>query len=232
MGIEYVDRFKFKWQVGTENSVVIGAHFQGKTYLAAHLIARSLLGVYDTWAWDYHGKLYKELYALNLTPQQRQTLGSRLGMVSSIKKGTNFILPVDKSPARFDDFCNVVNKQANMHVMIDEAHNYSSAHRISVPYARLVRDAGNQNISYTAIFQRPAENHKSIISNAAHIFVFKLPLHTDAEYLRKWVGVEVELLLQPEFRKFFKDEPELPNRSFIYKDIRASHPVVVRGGLK
>jgi DNA helicase HerA-like ATPase len=124
-----------------------------------------------------------------------------------------------------------VLKQHDLHVLVDEAHNYSSAHRIGTPYARLVRDAGNQNISYTAIFQRPAENHKSIISNATHIFVFKLPLHTDADYLRKWVGTEVELLLQPEFRRFYKDEPILPQRSFIYKDIRADRPVVVRGGI-
>ncbi|AIF85426.1 hypothetical protein NTE_03398 [Candidatus Nitrososphaera evergladensis SR1] len=232
MAIDYQDHFNFKWEVGTENSVVIGAHWQGKTHLAANLIARSILGAYPLWAWDYHGKLRKELLSRHLTPQQQALVyHGTCKRVEMIRKGTNFVVPLDLGIRHFDEFCNLVNRQANMHVMIDEAHNYSSAHRILPSYERLVRDKGNQNVSYTAIFQRPAENHKSIISNATHLFIFKLPLHTDVDYLRKWVGAEVELLLQPEFRKFYEKEPELPNRSFIYKDTRASRPVVVRGGL-
>lgn len=235
--VEYISGSKFRmpFKVGKENSVVVGAHHQGKTYLAANLLARSVLGLYPLWVWDYHGKLYNELSKKNLTPAQRQTLGYKywIHSVPQTKiRETTFFLPSDKSQERFDEFCNLVLRKSDMHVMIDEAHNYSSPHRIGVPYARLVRDAGNQNISYTAIFQRPAENHKSILSNATHIFVFHLPLPNDAFYLRQWVGPEVDVLLQPHLRKYHKEEPELPQYSFIYKDTRKTNAVIVKGGLR
>lgn len=232
MSIEYVDRLKFRWSAGVENSVVVGAHWQGKTHLAAGLILRSILGAFPLWAWDYHGKLRQYLMGLRLPPEQAAMVKRTVYDVPGIIKGTNFIVPNDKSKDHFGRFCELVYRQANLHVVIDEAHNYSSAHSIVPAYEQVVRDKGNQHVSYTAIFQRPAENYKSIISNATHIFVFKMPLHTDVDYMRKWVGTEVELLLQPEFRKFYKDEPTLPQYSFIYKDTRADRPVVVRGGLK
>ncbi len=232
-GIEYVERFKFSWEFGTENSVFVGAHAQGKTYAAAQLIALPLLGNHNHWVWDYHGRVFDELVAAGLTPRQSQLLNaSRVKLLSDVGAGTQFLWPYIKDDATFLKFCELACKQHDLHVTVDELHNYNTAHRISHELARLMRDMGNRNVSYTAILQRPAENHKSVISNATHIFVFKLPLHTDVNYLRRWVGVEVELLLQPEFRRFFKNEPELPQYSFIYKDVRAMHPVVVVGGLK
>lgn len=234
MTINYVKDFKFTFEVGTENSVFIGAHFQGKTFAAANLIALPLLGVYRQWAWDYHGRIYMELTKQRLTPQQSQMLrDSKTRFVSDLGAATSFLSPpLDRSESMFLKFCALVCKQHDMHVLFDEIHNYNSAHRISGLLGRVVRDMGNRNVSYTAIFQRPAENHKSIISNAKHRFMFAFDVPTDIDYMSRWIGTEANLFLPPQLRRFYKDEPQLPPHSFVYRNQDSLTPTVVVGGLK
>lgn len=234
MTINYVKDFKFAFEVGTENSVFIGAHFQGKTYAAANLIALPLLGVYRQWAWDYHGRVYLELTKQRLTPRQSQMLNdSRKRMVSDLGAATTFLSPpLERSEHYFLQFCALVCKQHDMHVIVDEIHNYTTAHSLSGLLGRVVRDMGNRNVSYTAIFQRPAEVHKSIISNAKHRFMFAFDVPTDIDYMRRWIGAEADLFLAPQLRRFYKDEPQLPPRSFIYRNQDDLTPTVVVGGLK
>lgn len=218
--IQYSEKFKFRWQVGTDNSVVIGAHFQGKTYLSKYLIAKPLIGKWPLWIWDYHGK-FADLLPHNV-----------INHVSQLRYGTFVLRPVDRSPENFFAFCEMANKQANLHVIIDEAHNYCSAHKIDPRFAVLVRDKGNANVSYTCIFQRPAEIHKSIISNAKHRFAFRFDVPTDVQYLMRWLGTELELYLPPQQRRYYKEAPELPQYSFIYRDAEKIKPEVISGGVR
>jgi|SRR6185295_2678483 len=220
--LTYVKTLQFHWQVGTENSVVIGAHWQGKTWLAKYLIASRVKGRFPMWIWDYNGK-FADLAPSNV-----------IHSVKDLKYGTQIVVPLDKSPEHFEQFCIAVNKQANLHVIIDEAHTYCSAHQIPPAFAQLVRDKGNQNVSYTCIQQRPAEIHKSIISNAQHRFVLAFDVPTDVVYLRNWIGTEVELFLPPNsiLRRFHKGAPKLPPYSFIYRDMKALTPQIIVGGLK
>lgn len=218
--IEYADKFRFRRQVGTENCAVMGAHFQGKTYLTKHLISKPLLGVYRQWVWDYHGK-FSDLAPANVVHS-----------VDALRYGTQFLRPSDRSPEQFFKFCEKVNALRNLEVIIDETHNYCSAHRIDPRFAVLLRDKGNAHISYTCIFQRPAEIHKSLISNAKHRFMFAMDVPTDIDYLVRYIGIEAELFLPPRLRKYYKEEPQLPPHSFIYRNQEEMRPVVVPGGLK
>ncbi len=226
-GVVYLTaaEFKFLWNYGTDNSVVIGAHWQGKTELSVNLIARPLMGKAPIWIWDYNNK-FSHLMPDNV-----------IHSVSELKYGTQILVPFDKSPEHFEQFCAAANNLSDLHVIIDEAHNYCSAHRISPEFAILVRDKGNQNVSYTCIFQRPANVYKDIISNAAHRFVLAFDVPTDVKYLRDWLGIECELFLSPDSvnRRYFKDmqqHPKLPRYSFVYRDMHELKPVVVVGGLK
>ena len=220
-GVNYTQHFEFDWSVGTDNSVIIGAHFQGKTHLAKHLVAKPLLGKYPLWIWDHHGKF------TDLTD-----LSNVVRSVSGLRYGLQVLKPIEKSPGAFFQFCALVNKQSDLHVIIDETHNFCSAHKIAPEFATLVRDKGNNNVSYTCVFQRPAEVHKSIISNALHRFVFAFDVPTDVIYLKQWIGTEVELFLPPQLRRHHREEPQLPPRSFIYRNMQSLKPVVVVGGLK
>lgn len=233
MTIQYQDRFKgFDFAVGADNSVVIGAHFQGKTHFAANMICRPLLGHFDQIVWDYHGNIHKEIMKQRLTPKESHILLLSKGTNLLPNKPTQFIHPSEKSEIHFEAVCSAIEKMHDKHITIDECHNYNSAHRIPPHFAALIRDLGNQNISYTCIFQRPAENHKSIISNAKHRFLFRFDVPNDVDYLSRWIGTEVNLFLPPDLRKFHKDEPQLPRYSFIYRNAEELAPVVVRGGIK
>lgn len=228
-------RFVFDWQVGTENSVFFGAHWNGKTFTCTNLIVRPLLGVYDQLIWDHKGHIVQELFSRRMTPDQEKIASSGLVIqASQLRQGTCIMRPRDKTLKHFEEFCATANKAHDLHVVIDETKHYNSAHSIPPAFSELVTEKGNDNVSYTCIFQRPAENHKSLISNAQHRFCFSLTVPTDVVYLRSLIGPEVELFLPvgSPLRRFYKEEPRLPLRSFIYRDEKAERPVVVVGGLK
>lgn len=228
-------KFNLDFGVGTENSAAWGAHWNGKTYTMSNLVVRPLLGVYNQWIWDHKGHVTGELFKQRMTPEQHKLVsGGLVQHASQLRQGTCIVRPRDKTLEHFESFCAAANKQHNLHVVIDETRHYNSTHSIPPEFSELVTEKGNDNVSYTVIFQRPAENHKSLISNAQHRFCFPLTVPTDVVYLRSLIGPEVELFLPvgSPLRRFYKEEPKLPLRSFIYRDEKQERPVVVVGGLK
>lgn len=226
-GVQYIDitEFHFDWQPGADNIVVMGAHWHGKTVLGRELVAAPIVGKFPMWIWDHNGKF------ATLAPD------SICYSVEKLVYGTQILIPAAKSPEYFEKFCRLVNAQRNMLIIVDEAHNFCSAHRLPPEFGRLIRDKGNQNVGYCCIFQAVTEVHKSIIRNAKHRFVFFFDVPTDVDYLRKWIGIESELFLSVDHlnRKYFRGKPEhpqLPKYSFIYRDQTQEKPLVVVNGLK
>lgn len=235
--INYTTKFNFRWKAGSENSAFFGAHFRGKTYAATNLIVRPLLGFYPQLIWDHNGKIFLELIKKPTSAEQASLIrNAAINHASQIKEDrkTYILKPKDKSMEHFLQFCDIITKRRQMHVTFDETHNYNTAHRLPDKFNQVIRDLGNVGISYTAIFQRPAENHKSLISNAKHRFLFGLSVPTDVQYLKSLIGMEAELFLPKgsPLRKMYKEEPQLPIRSFIYRNEEEEKPIVVVGGLK
>ncbi len=226
-------KFHLDFEVGTENSVFFGAHWNGKTFTATNQIVRPLLGHYPLLVWDAKGRIVEELLQQRMTPeQQRLVMSGSVRSVSQIKTSPCFVRRAPES--EFDAFCRFANAQYDCHVVIDEVHKFNNAHRIPPWLHELVAEKGNDNVSYTCIFQRPAENHKALISNAQHRFCFMLDVPTDVLYLRSLIGTEVELFLPPNspMRRFYKEAPQLPLRSFIYRNTKEPQAKIVVGGLK
>lgn len=195
--------------------------------------------------WDYHGLGAKSGF---FEPNQI------VYYLDELSEGTQCYVPEDKSRKNFDEFCGLCVEQYNLHVILDELHNYFSAQTMLPNLAKLIRDvASNRGVTYTAIWQRVSEGHKSAMSNARHKFLFKYDISDQDRYLRIF-GKEADLFMKPEDRKYFNDcaicnqtyktcvnakprthefvahYPILDQFSFLYKDDKLMKSEVFNGG--
>ena len=211
-----------------DNVIICGAHWQGKSWFVSKTFLTELPKIARVWIWDYHGVMTQYV-----TPPPHMIKRT----VDEVEYGTNFLIPNDKSNKGFEKFLEKALTYRNLVIVIDEAHNYSSAHGIKGNHAELIRNAsGNQNISYIEIFQRPQRVNGDVLENARHRFCFALDNVNSVRYMREWIGMESELFLAPnnrssQARKFLGDADMLPEYSYIYRDKQRLAPEIVSGGL-
>ena len=105
-----------------------------------------------------------------------------------------------------------------MVAIIDETHQYVSKMGICKPYNDLILSGRPRGISVISISSRPANLPNNALTNARHIFAFRLNLQSDVEFLQSWLGDQAWELLPKEQRKKNLDAPELPEHSFYYRD--------------
>lgn len=211
----------------TDNVIVCGAHWQGKSFFVAHTFLKELPKIARVWWWDYHGVMVKYACPPNHLIKRR---------LEDLEIGTQYFIPSDRSEKAFDDFLKKALTHRDLVIGVDEAHNYSSAHKLKGNHAELIRNAGNQNISYIEVFQRPQRVNGDVLENARHRFCFALDNLNSVKYMREWIGVEIELFLapnnrSPQARKILGDAEMLPEHSYIYRDKQKLEPEVVSGGL-
>lgn len=211
-----------------DNVVCLGAHWQGKSLFISKTFLSELPRIARVWTWDYHGVLTK--YVNPPTHLIKRN-------VDDLELGTQFFIPSDKSEKGFEKFLAKALTHRDLVIVIDEAHNYSSPHKLKGNHAELIRNAGNQNISYIEIFQRPQRVNGDVLENARHRFCFALDNLNSVKYMREWIGLECELFLPPAQRssqaiKRFGDAEMLPQYSYIYRDKQKLEPEIVSGGLQ
>ena len=59
----------------------------------------------------------------------------------------------------------------------------------------------------------------NVLTNAKHVFSFKLNLESDVKFLEGYLGNDVWILMPPDKRARLKDEPALPEHTFFYRDM-------------
>ena len=154
-----------------ENNSLAGEHYGGKTEFAIRKIARPLLksGKVKVWIWDHHRRFADSPYLKDVLHQNQIVY-----YLDELQEGsTQIYIPENKSKEHFDKFCEMILRQKNLHVIFDELHNYMSAQTMTKNLYPVIRDlASNQGVTYTAIWQRISEGHKSVMSNARHKFLF------------------------------------------------------------
>ncbi len=67
-----------------------------------------------------------------------------------------------------------------------------------------------------------AEGFKSpnnVLTNSKHVFAFKLNLESDVKFLEGFLGSDVWVLLPPDKRHKLRDEPQLEEHTFFYRDM-------------
>ena len=58
-----------------------------------------------------------------------------------------------------------------------------------------------------------------MLTNAKHVFTFRLNLESDVKFLEGWLGSEVWQVVQQNKRMKHKNLPELPEHSFFYRNM-------------
>jgi len=233
------------FDVYADNVVVMGAHWTGKTFMVAESLLKPRLNFVNMWIWDYHGK-FVEYISPNPSLVKYE--------IDELEYGTQFIIPQDKSEKAFEKFLEKALTHNDLEITIDEAHNYSSAHKLKNNHAELIRNAQNRGVSYIEVFQRPQRVNGDVLENARHRFNFQLDDTNSVKKMREWIGVEIEFHISPfnrsavaktnlphlekdihhtsqEAQNYFQSTNMLAPHSYVYRDKKKLKPEVYNGGL-
>ena len=192
-----------------EDCVIVGMKGGGKTYLAneiLHSLKNIPVIVFD-FNWGFHDSRAVGVHKLQ-----------EVFKIYDEMKGHIIFQPYDKSKLVFESFCGEIFKRSNLVTIIDETHQYTSKQGICKPYNDLILSGRPRGISVISISSRPANLPNNALTNARHIFAFRLNLQSDVEFLESWLGSQAWELLPKEQRKKNQEQPEIEQFSFYYRD--------------
>ena len=210
--------FNLNWICNNEDLVITGAKGSGKSFLANTLL-KSLNNI-PCWVWDYNHHFYDSRSMLF------HDLDDMLEIYDGAKRGKYILQPFDKSKESFERFCNAAFARGNLVIFLDELHVYTSKQSILRPFNNLILSGRPRGISVVSISSRSASLPNNVLSNSQHVFSFRLNLQSDVEFLEAWMGEGVWLLLPKDKRKKLKDQPELPDHTFFYRNQSEKEGVV------
>ena len=108
----------------------------------------------------------------------------------------------------------------------DEIHNHLSKQKILKEFNQVILSGRPRGISVISISSRPASCPNHILSNVKHVFAFKLNLESDIKFLEGYLGSDVWILMPRDKRQKLKEEAELPEHTFFYRDMDKSEGVI------
>lgn len=108
------------------------------------------------------------------------------------------------SEEEFNQIMRVSYYFGNVQVVIEECQLYSNPHRMPKWLKNSLLTGRHQNMSLLFTTQRPAELHKTILSQCTHIFCGQILEGNDLRYLSSFLGRETDKL------------PTMPERQFLY----------------
>ena len=83
-------------------------------------------------------------------------------------------------------------------------------------------------MSAISISSRPASIPNNVLTNAKHVFAFRLNLESDIKFLEGYIGTDVWMLAQKDKRKKMLDAPEIAQYTFFYRDMDETKGVFAR----
>lgn len=201
---------EFNFTAYNEDIVIIGMKGSGKTYLANKMLQgfKNLNVV----VYDFNFQFF-DSHAVVI-----HTLEDLFSLYEQQKGGHFIFQPFDKSEQMFTKFCEWVFNRGNCVCMIDEVHQYVSKQRILKAYNDLILSGRPRGISVISISSRPQNLPNNALTNAKHIFAFKLNLESDIVFLESWLGAQAWELLPQEQRKKNQQADMIPEHSFYYRD--------------
>jgi len=113
-----------------------------------------------------------------------------------IGKGGKRILymPADPGPEDFDEVCKIVYHTGNISLFVDEIASYTTSSQLPFWLGECLRLGAGRGIGLIMLSQRPRAIYNTLLSEAEHIFAFRLNLKTDRDKLKEIMGAEVEAL--------------------------------------
>ena len=98
--------------------------------------------------------------------------------------------------------------------MMDEAHSFLYKAKDNSKNLTILFYSGRpRGISCITISSRPASLPNNVLTNAKHVFAFKLNLESDVKFLEGFLGSDVWILMPKDKRHKLRDEAELPEHT-------------------
>ena len=208
----------FNFTAYNEDVVIVGMKGSGKSFLANEVM-RGLRGI-NCIVFDFNHQFHDAHAVIT------HDLTELFMMYRKLNGGHFIFQPYDKSENTFNRFCIEIFSLNNVCALIDECHQYVSKMRILKPYNDLILSGRPRGISVISISSRPQNLPNNTLTNARHIFAFKLNLESDVKFLESWLGSQAWELLPQRQRKRNQDAPEIDEHSFYYRDTLQSEGVI------
>jgi len=203
-------KLNLNFQAYNEDLVICGSKGSGKSYLANELL-KSFNNI-TCIVWDYNFQFHDARSMLF------HTLDELLEVFDKAKRGRYILQPYDKSQQAFENLCDAVFERGNCVLFLDELHLFTSKQSLIKPFQNLILSGRPRGVSVISISTRPASIPNSVLSNASHVFCFRLNIESDVKFLESWMGSEVWQLMPVDKRQKMKDAPVLPEHTFYYRN--------------
>jgi DNA helicase HerA-like ATPase len=197
---------------------ILGSKGSGKSYLANQLL-KGLNGIH-VWVYDFNQQFHSSRAIVF------NDLTKMLEVSDSAKRGHYILQPHDNSENTFRRFCEEGFKRGNLVLMMDEAHSFLTKQKQLKEFNNIILSGRPRGISCITISSRPASLPNNVLTNAKHVFSFKLNLESDVKFLEGFLGSDVWVLLPPDKRHKLKDEPQLPEHTFFYRDMDTDNGMI------
>ena len=217
-GLRSGEPLEFNFEAYNEDVCIMGAKNSGKSYLANTLL-KSLNGV-SVWVYDFNYQFHSSRAMVF------NDLTEMLKVYDGAKRGHYILQPHINDENTFRRFCSEGFKRGNLVLIMDEVHNWLTKQKQMKEFNQLILSGRPRGISCISISSRPASLPNNVLSNAKHVFAFKLNLESDLKFLESYLGHDVWIVMPKDKRHHLKDDEELEEHSFFYRDMDKDHGVI------
>ena len=214
------EQLDFRYVAYDQDIAILGSKGSGKSYLA-NKILQSLNGI-NVWVYDFNFQFHDNKGIVF------HNLDEFLDAWAVAKHGHFLLQPFDNSIETFKKFCNALFKNGNCVGIFDELHSFVNKFSQLHEYNQIILSGRPRGVSAISISSRPASIPNNVLTNAKHVFAFRLNLESDIKFLEGYIGSDVWMLAQKDKRKKMLDAPEIAPYTFFYRDMDSNKGVFAR----
>ena len=215
---ESLEDISFEFIAYDQDICIVGSKGSGKSYLA-NVIMKGLHGI-NVWVYDFNSQFHSSKAIVF------HDLNKMLELYDQAKRGHYILQPHDNSENTFRRFCAEGFKRGNLCMITDESHVWLTKQKQLKEFNNIILSGRPRGISCVTISSRPASLPNNVLTNAKHVFAFKLNLESDIKFLEGYLGDDVWILMPKDKRHKLRDEPELPEHTFFYRDMDTDKGVI------
>jgi hypothetical protein len=215
---ESLEDINFEFVAYDQDICIVGSKGSGKSYLA-NIIMKGLHGI-NVWVYDFNSQFHSSKAIVF------HDLNKMLELYDEAKRGHYILQPHDNSENTFRRFCAEGFKRGNLCLITDESHVWLTKQKQLKEFNNIILSGRPRGISCITISSRPASLPNNVLTNAKHVFAFKLNLESDIKFLEGYLGSDVWILMPRDKRHKLREEPELPEHTFFYRDMDTDKGVI------
>jgi hypothetical protein len=167
-------------------TLIFGKRGTGKSYLANKLIEQEKrLLIFDTLGEYEQGVVFDAEYAEKFLEFWRNVYRGNFRLVYR---------PLNPDQ-EIDDIAELVFALGNMTFLVEEVDCYCTSWQISEAFAHIIQRGRHKDISLIGVTQRPFGIHRLLTSQAKEIYIFGTNEPRDREYLKLFLGEQIEAKL-------------------------------------